>query len=179
MRRRILLLASLLPCSVLIGCATTGEQCSRPLGDATTTPNAVVGGAVPKGGVQVTWGGVLAETRNRADNTQLEVVAYPLDDCGRPRLSQASTGRFIIHSPGYLEAGDYRHGRQVTASGRIDGLIDGRVGEASMRMPVLVSYKPRLWPERDEGTSGSYRPRVSVGIGGGTWGGYGGVGVWF
>ncbi len=161
---------------VLAGCAT-GRDCRTPLGDAELTPAAalVAEGAV---GRYQTWGGILIETRNFEDSTELEIAGYPLNRCGRPDTTADPVGRFILVQQGYQELTDLKPGRKVSATGRIIGIRDGRVGETRYRFPVLDGSPPRLWPE-DKVEQVDRRPRFSIGIGGGNgWSG-GGVGVWF
>lgn len=163
---------------LLAGCA--GQTCYAPVGNPNVTPSAVAatGGHV---GEPVQWGGLLVETRNLKDRTELDVVGYPLDKCGRPQTGAGQTGRFVIVRPGFLETTDYRGGRRVTSTGRITGVREGRLGEVEYAFPLLESYKVQLWPvERQDGGSAYPRPWVSIGIGGGSGGGVGGgVGVWF
>ncbi len=164
------------------GCAGTGAgACRAPIGNRALTP-AVVAAGDGYQGTTVTWGGTLVSTRNLADATDLEVLAYPLDDCGRPQLSEPASGRFIVRRPGYLETADLEPGRRVTASGRIIATLDGRIGEAEYRFPVLEAAAPKVWPQREGAygdIGGRVRPWISVGVGGGrSWSG-GGVGVWF
>jgi len=167
---------------LLAGCA--GQTCYAPVGNPSLTPSAVAttGGHV---GEPVQWGGILVETRNLKDRTELEVVGYPLDKCGRPQTGAAQTGRFVIVRPGFLETMDYRSGGRVTSTGRIAGVREGHLGEAEYAFPLLESYKVQRWPEeRSDGSPAYPRPWVSIGIGGGSGGGVyggvgGGVGVWF
>jgi len=163
---------------LLAGCA--GQTCYAPVGNPSVTPSAVAATGGPVG-EPVRWGGVVVETRNLKDRTELEVVGYPLDKCGRPQTRAAQTGRFVIVRPGFLETTDYRSGRRVTSTGRIIGVREGRLGEVEYAFPLLESYKVQLWPEeRQDGSSAYPRPWVSIGIGGGSGGGVGGgVGVWF
>jgi outer membrane lipoprotein len=175
--RPVLLLAASL---LVASCASTGERCRQPIGDRSLTPAIAATGA-GHSGESITWGGTLVSAKNLADATDLEVLAYPLDDCGRPLLGEPTQGRFIIRRPGYLETADLAPGRRLTASGRIIASAEGRIGEAEYRFPVLEDAAPTLWPERDElGFGGrNVRPRISIGVGGGSgWGG-GGVGIWF
>jgi outer membrane lipoprotein len=174
--RLVIILAAAL---LVAGCASTGGTCRAPIGDRSLTPAVVAAGDTHLGEA-ITWGGTLVSARNLADATDLEVLAYPLDDCGRPLLDEPAQGRFLIRRPGYLETADLDPGRRITASGRIIASADGRIGEAEYRFPVLEDAAPTVWPERDAGYSGGrVRPWVSVGIGGGRgWSG-GGVGIWF
>jgi outer membrane lipoprotein len=163
---------------VLAGCASTSE-CVPPAGLTPATPAEAAAGGLAEG-AQVRWGGVLVETRNLRDRTELEVVGYPLDDCGRPRTGASPLGRFVIVHPGYLETAEYPAGRAVTATGRFSGVRSGRVGEAAQSLPLIESYKPRLWAEDRGRTYRGYGgPWFNIGIGGGSGGIGGGVGVTF
>ncbi len=163
----------------LTGCASR-RDCVTPLGPSGLTPAKV--SALGQGeGVLLTWGGVIANTRNLPELTEIEIIGYPLDDCGEPRLGGQPTGRFIARQPGFLEPNDYRAGRPVTVTGRIAQPRDGRVGEASYRFPVLEEAVVRLWRDAstsdDVGWSPKPRPWISIGIGSGGIGG--GVGLGF
>jgi outer membrane lipoprotein len=177
------IVAAVLAAALLIsGCASTGAgDCRAPIGNRALTP-AVVAAQGGHQGEAITWGGTLVSARNLADATDLEVLAYPLDDCGRPLLNEPPQGRFIIRHPGYLETAGLAPGRSVTASGRIIATLDGRIGETDYRFPVLEDAAPRVWPERRRAAgydNARVRPWISVGVGGGRgWSG-GGVGVWF
>ncbi|MBK1699546.1 Slp family lipoprotein [Thiococcus pfennigii] len=162
----------------LTGCATTGD-CPEAIGSRDLTPAAIAAtGASAHTGRLVQWGGVLIEARNRRERTELEVLGYPLDGCGRPRVQAESVGRFLIVSPGYLETAELRPGRLVTASGRLLGSEAARVGEVPYPLPMLESFKPHLWPAEPTGGP-AMRPWVTIGIGGGSGGVGGGVGVAF
>lgn len=164
--------------SMLSGCATTGD-CSDPIGDRTITPSMVAN--APSGnyvGRLVAWGGVLIAARNLPTRTELEVLGYPLDACGRPLVRAPATGRFVISRPGYVETADLQPGRLVTASGHLLALESGETADRVPPPPMLESYKLRLWPAA-ESASWNARPWLSIGIGGGSGGIGGGVGVIF
>jgi outer membrane lipoprotein len=162
---------------LLAGCATTQKDCQRPIGVRGLTPAlAAERGSVP--GHVVTWGGKLVESRNLRDATELEILAFPLDTCGRPTTAEAPLGRFIMSYPGYLETAELTPGREVTASGPIIATSQAHIGEAEYRFPVIEDANPRIWPKAAAGSTAT-RPSISIGIGGGRgWSG-GGVGVTF
>jgi len=163
---------------LLAGCASVPDSCRKPIGEPGLTPAiaAVREGAI---GEAITWGGKLVGSRNLRDSTELEVLAFPLDGCGRPRTDDDPLGRFIIRRPGYLETADLRPGRDITASGRIIATDEGRIGDAEYHFPVLEDANPRIWNETRVGGYSGVRPWISIGVGGGRgWGG-GGVGVVF
>jgi outer membrane lipoprotein len=170
---------AIIPCLLLAGCA--GTECRAPAGVSSLSPSSVSAVSTHEDEL-VRWGGVLIEARNLKTSTELEVVGYPLDECGRPRTDSAQVGRFIIVRPGFLEIADYRTGSQVSATGRIAGIRDGRVGAAEYSYPLLETHKVQLWPDERAG-GGFTRPWITIGIGGGSGGVYrgigGGVGVSF
>jgi outer membrane lipoprotein len=175
------LIACLAVC-VMSGCATQ-QGCVTPVGASALTPADVASLGQGEGAV-VTWGGVIAATRNLADATEIETVGYRLDRCGRPATSGQPIGRFIVRQTGFLEPSDYREGRQVTATGRIAPVREGQVGEARYRFPVLENAVVHLWPDdraqSEAGWTPRTRPWFGIGIGSGGYRGVGGgVGVSF
>ncbi|WP_295441637.1 Slp family lipoprotein [uncultured Thiodictyon sp.] len=187
---------ALIAALTLPGCATTTD-CVGAIGNPSVTPAQVAASQGHAGELQ-RWGGSVVEGQNLADRTELTIVGYPLDRCGVPRLNDATTGRFVAVVPGYLETGDYRPGRAVTATGLISGTRASQVGASPYQLPLLTNAKVRLWPAADGPgpapgpgpgpASGSGRwwdrvhPSISVGIGagsGGWHGGYGGIGIGF
>lgn len=125
------------------------------------------------------WGGVIVETRNLSQATELQILAYPLQANGRPDVSASPTGRFIAQHPSYLESVDYREGRLVTATGNLIEHRAAQVGEAPYRFPVLLVDQLVLWPKQH---NRQVQPRINfglgVGSGGRSWGGVG-IGIGF
>jgi outer membrane lipoprotein len=168
---------------LLTGCATRQDNCVAPVGASALTPADVASGGQGEG-VLVTWGGVIAATRNLAEETEIETIGYRLDSCGRPTTSGQPVGRFIVRQTGFLEPTDYREGRRITATGRIAPVRAGRVGEASYVFPVLDDAVVRLWTDDEAQASRGWapytRPWISIGVGSGGYRGVGGgVGLGF
>jgi len=161
------------------GCATTDSTCRAPIGDRSVTP-AVAAADPSRVGQRVTWGGTLVEARNLEDSTELEMIGYPLDACGRPRVSDSAIGRFIIVRAGYMETAPLRAGQPITATGTILTTREGQVGDAFYRFPLLADPSPIVWADEPAPVAGGRtRPWISIGVGGGNgWGG-GGVGISF
>lgn len=165
----------------LTGCAgglnETSVGCPPLSGDPSFTPTRVVSNPDLLG-ERVTWGGTFVLARHGVDTTELEIVAFPLDACGRPLRQRAPLGRFVLVYPGFLETADLRAGRGVTATGELIGLREGSVGETRYRYPLVEDASPRIWPEISREPV-VRRPVFSIGIGAGSgWSG-GGVGVSF
>lgn len=160
---------------LLDGCATQ-RDCVAPVGASGLTPASVASLGQGEGAI-VTWGGVIAATRNLARETEIETIGYRLDRCGKPTARGQPVGRFIVRHPGFLEPTEYRAGRHLTATGRIATVRDGQVDEAVYRFPVLDDAVVRLWPEGTADDGGGWTPRLTpyLGIGFGS-GGFGGIG---
>ncbi|MEJ2692474.1 MAG: Slp family lipoprotein [Candidatus Thiodiazotropha sp.] len=162
---------------VLTGCSSAPKVTENAVRGLTPTQAAATEIGVRSRPLQ--WGGVIVETRNLAETTELQILAYPLKSNGQPDLSASPTGRFIAQRAGYLERVDYRKGRQVTATGKLTQRRKGLVGEADYTFPVLLADELVLWPEQ---STRQVKPRVNFGIGvgsgGRSWGGVG-IGVGF
>jgi len=174
----IRLLAAVLSTLLLAGCSSMPEVTAGA--DRSLTPTqAAATDITPARDKPLQWGGVIMESRNLPDTTELQVLAYPLTDDGRPDVTESPTGRFIALHPGYLETVEYRKGRQVTVTGNLAETRVGKVGNADYRFPVLRADQIVLWPRPGDQPE---KPRVNfgfgVGSGGRSWGGVG-IGIGF
>ena len=95
-------------------------------------------------GKPVVLGGVIVETRNLPDKTEIEVVQKDLDFTGYPELGDDSGGRFIIEKPGYLEPEIFSKGRRIVGAGKVTGSRQGKVGGRDYRFPVVDASELHL-----------------------------------
>ncbi|MBX2878851.1 MAG: Slp family lipoprotein [Granulosicoccus sp.] len=109
----------------------------------------------------VLWGGVILNTQNLVDGTQIEVMGYPLDRRQRPMLGRDPEGRFLVKSTDFLEPVDYAQGRSISLLGQISGVSQGTVGEAQYPYPTIEATEVHLWKENELPS----KPRVTFGIG--------------
>ena len=93
------------------------------------------------------WGGIILSGKNQKNTTELEILAYPLDDYMEPVKDSKSFGRFILVKQGYLELGEYAKGRAVSVVGKLTGKRTGKVGESPYTYPVLEVQQIKIWPE--------------------------------
>lgn len=148
---------------VLSACAT-GPRYDTSQVDLDLTPQRVAADAAAHRDRPVVWGGIIVASENLEDRTRLEVLAYPLDRSQRPRTGQSPQGRFLVEYPGYLETADYAAGRNLTVQGRVDEVVDGRIGEAAYRYPRIAPDDLHLWPRAAEAERTAPRVRFGVGI---------------
>lgn len=160
MRMRLRLAVLWLGAWALSGCAL-GPQFDTRQVDSTLTPaNAIARGAAATG-AEVLWGGVIVQSTNLREATQLEVLGYPLDDVQRPDRDDAAQGRFLVLRAGYLESVDFAPGRMVTVIGRLAQPRSGQIGAARYTYPVVEARGLHLWPE----AGARSEPSVHFGIG--------------
>ena len=112
-------------------------------------------------GAEILWGGRIVEVRNRADASEIVILAYPLDGSQRPRPKEPSQGRFIAVLEGYVESHDYPHDRFLTLTGKIDGSLEESVDEQPYVYTVVLAEGMHLWPAGFEKSA----PQVHFSIG--------------
>jgi len=98
-------------------------------------------------GKQVRWGGVIASIENQATRTELQIVARPLHNSGRPVDTSNSLGRFIVQAPGFLEPTEYEKGRELTVVGSITGGRTQNIDQHPYLFPVVTARSLYLWEE--------------------------------
>lgn len=145
----------------LVACAT-GPRYDTSQVTTSLTANQVASALSSHSGARVVWGGVIITTRNQPGYTEMEVLSYPLDSAQRPDTRLSEQGRFLVRHSSYLEGVDYAPGRQLTVSGKVETVLEGKVGEAPYTFPLVKSDDVYLWPV-DGRTQSS--PRVHFGIG--------------
>jgi len=116
-------------------------------------------------GAEILWGGRIVEVRNRAETSEIVILAYPLDGGQRPRPKQPSQGRFVAVLQGYVESYDYPHDRFVTVSGKVVGSLAENVDEQPYVYTLVHAEGVHLWPAGFENSA----PQVhfSIGVSGG------------
>lgn len=127
-------------------------------------------------GQRLERGGSIVATSSKGDRTEIEVLAYPLDERGRPDTRRSTIGRFLAVRSGPAAPADYLPGTLVTVSGV---LVSAAQGQEAPRLPTIVADNVRVW-ERDTSirSQSNVKPTFDVGGGGGsTSGPHGKVGV--
>ena len=154
---------ALLCAALAAGCATVQPPSGAPVDDVDVADVQRAPPAVP---ATVRWGGTIVRMANVGDGaTELEVVARPLGGNGRPRHVDASAGRFVARVERFLDPEIVREGRDVTVTGTVGELREGRVGESAYRFPVVAVENLRYWTPAAPGrqVQGPYGPYPAYG----------------
>jgi outer membrane lipoprotein len=142
------------------GCASGPRFDTRTYSVSPTPAEAAVDAALWQGN-RVLWGGMILNSANHEDGTEIEVLAYPLASGQRPDVERTPIGRFIVLKDEYLETVDYAEGRLVTVAGPFTTTRVGRVGDARFVYPQVEADEIHLWSR----TSTRRDPQFSIGIG--------------
>jgi len=149
-------------CILLGACAATPVLDTKAVNSA-VTPEAVVLNAEPYQGKTVQWGGQIIAVQNLPQVTEVQVLAYPLNDRGIPRSRAKPIGRFLLRHPGLLDPLDYSAGRWLSSVGTITDLVTITIGQATSKLPVIQDQQIKLW--RDEPVQPRVVPQFGIGIG--------------
>ncbi|MGY6554454.1 MAG: Slp family lipoprotein [Wenzhouxiangella sp.] len=101
-------------------------------------------------GAQVRWGGTIVETQPSRDETCVEILARDLDRELRPIGGDNNFGRFLACRSGFQDPAIFTTGRDITVVGRVQGFVDGEIGDFVYRYPRLSAEVIYLWPERPD-----------------------------
>ena len=111
-------------------------------------------------GKRVLWGGVIIDSKNLTNKSQLEILAYPLTSSHRPNLDKEPLGRFLASKEAYLETKDYTQGRLITILGTLEKRVAGKIGESEYIYPVANIEESFIWKK-----SSSSDTQFHIGIG--------------
>ena len=98
-------------------------------------------------GKQARWGGIIADVKNFKNETLLEVVYFPLNASGRPKVKDKTDGRFRAYIEGFLDPMVYKKGKSITVLGKLANRESGSIGEHEYLYPVIKSDYVHLWKD--------------------------------
>lgn len=119
--------------------------------------------------VPVRWGGVIIDVENEQQFSLVQVLLYPLNSYGRPKTDMPHEGRFLIKSPDFLDPAVYSKETELTVAGTLIGDVERKIGNKTMRLPLVTANVIHLWPKYERSYYYGY---PGYGFGGGF--GYGG-----
>ncbi|MGE0371080.1 MAG: Slp family lipoprotein [Gammaproteobacteria bacterium] len=144
----------------LAACAT-GQRFDNARYDAKSHPSDVAENPEFYTDAAFLWGGVIVNSSNTQNGTQIEVLSYPLASSQQPDTDRTPNGRFLVIDERYLETLDYAPGRLLTVGGTLSGTRSGQIGEADYVYPVIRPDGLRLWPKDSQRND----PQFHIGIG--------------
>jgi len=100
-------------------------------------------------GQKVLWGGIILNSENLENLTQIEVLETELAYDERPE-DGSSRGRFLIQSPGYLDTNIYTKNKRITVAGTVKGVETGKIGKMDYRYPVIEPIDMRTFEPMTE-----------------------------
>lgn len=93
-------------------------------------------------------GGMIAETRNIQEGTEIEVVQTPLDRFGYLIDRDVSEGRFLVITQKQLDPLIYKEGRYITFAGILIGSRTKPLGNIEFDYPLFEVKELHLWKNR-------------------------------
>lgn len=127
----------------LSACTTVPEQIQGTFTDV--SPARVDPGVYE---ADVRWGGVILDSRNTDNGTCFEVLSRSLDKYLRPKVEDATLGRFIACKQGFHDPIVFSKGREITVTGNIKGIDVRKVDDFDYRYPMLDVTDLVLWEKR-------------------------------
>ncbi|OAJ94167.1 Slp family lipoprotein [Vibrio bivalvicida] len=94
---------------------------------------------------EVRLGGLIADVKNLADQTRIEVVNLPIGSSGKPDINQEPEGRFVAYVDGFADPVTLSTGRLISLLGQSQGREQGKVGEYAYDFPVMKANGFHLW----------------------------------
>jgi len=163
MRSFVLIIAAIM----LAGCSVLPRSVLKDV-DRDVTLDAVQTNPARFIGTKVVWGGIILNSENLEEVTEIEVLETELSFDERPK-NGSSRGRFIIQSPGYLDTNIYSKSKKITVAGTVKGVERRKIGKMAYPYPIITPIEIRAFEPLPE----YYRDPYSYGPYGGLYGPYG------
>jgi outer membrane lipoprotein len=97
----------------------------------------------------VRWGGTIVEVENEQNFTLVQVLYYPLDSDGEPKIDKSHQGRFVFKTPKFLDPAVYTANAKITVAGTLADDVESTVGRKVLRVPLILATTIYLWPVYD------------------------------
>lgn len=94
----------------------------------------------------VRWGGTVIAVENETDFSLLQVLYYPLDRSGAPKIDLPGEGRFAIKETDFLDPAIFTRDTEITVTGTLQGSIERTVGSKTIQLPLISAETIYLWP---------------------------------
>lgn len=149
MYKSIRLAMVVLACVVMAACTRVLSDEARRLVDPTVTFAGLKANPEAYLGKFVMLGGVIVDTKNSREGSQIEIMEVKLDDNGVPGDTFRSEGRFMATSGQFLDAVIFKPGRLVTLVGEIKGKKVQPLDEVNYHYPVVAIKEIHVWKSQE------------------------------
>ena len=136
---------------LLQGCSYAISRDVSRTADRTITFEQIQADPSPLKGKTVILGGLIAQVRTVKNGTLIEIVQKELDYWGKPRHTDRTGGRFIVHQPRSLDVLVFSPGREITVAGEVTGADERSTGESAILYPLINAKEIKLWPREKPG----------------------------
>jgi outer membrane lipoprotein len=136
---------------LLQGCTYAISPDVSRTADRSVTLEQIQSDPSPLKGKTVILGGLIAQVRHVKNGTLIEIVQRELDYWGKPRRTDRTGGRFIVHQPRQLDLLVFAPGREITIAGEITGADERSAGESAILYPLIKAKEIKLWPREKPG----------------------------
>jgi outer membrane lipoprotein len=96
----------------------------------------------------VLWGGIIIETKNLKEGTEMILLETPLGRDERPKSAEHTRGRFIAVSSKFLDPAVYKEGAKITLAGQVAGKKSLTLDKTTYSYPVVTIKQLHLWKKR-------------------------------
>lgn len=104
----------------------------------------------------ITWGGVILETNNGEEQSEVLIITKRLESSTRPIEGDQTLGRFIAKIDGFLDPAIYSKDREMSVHGVIIGQETRKVDDFEYTYPVVQVSEHQLWEVRVEYYNNGY-----------------------
>lgn len=139
------LLCYILAVILLAGCSTLSKEARRGA-DRKLTIDQVQSSPETYKGRKVIWGGLIIQTENLEEFSQIEVLETELTIEDIPTDGK-SRGRFLIRTPRYIDPDIFRKDKRITVVGTIKGTQAGKIGKMNYAYLVIEPLEMKLFED--------------------------------
>jgi len=101
-------------------------------------------------GHDMVWGGIIINTANQQQTSDITIRETPLTAWEQPVGGNYSYGRFIAQFDGFLDPSVYAPGREITVAGPVQGVESRPLNGQPYNYVILTAREVHLW------TGGNY-----------------------
>ena len=100
-------------------------------------------------GAKVLWGGIILNSENLEEVTEIEILETELAFDERPE-DGSSKGRFVLQSPGYLDTNIFSKNKRITVAGTVKSIERRKIGKMDYPYPIITPIEIRTFEPLSE-----------------------------